>query len=56
MVSNWLRYLLVRAQSLFAPDESDGLPWADPLETALDLHDLAVGRILHALRARLQWR
>jgi hypothetical protein len=33
---------VVRASSLFVENSAGGIPWADPVQTALDLNDLSL--------------
>jgi len=35
-------HVIDRATSQFAPSRDGGLPWADPVETALDLHEMSL--------------
>jgi hypothetical protein len=44
---------LVRAEPLFEPHRKGGLPWADPVETLLDLHELRLTEQAEAMARRL---
>jgi hypothetical protein len=49
-------HLVQRADPLFEPDPKGGLPYADPVETLLDLHELRLAnqadQMIERLRAR----